>query len=179
MVAAIEVASVLWLDRLLLVVANEPWQKVATQTVSPAAIRYAMVAAAVGDHPPLEASDLEMRRGGQTLTADTLEDLRATDPDADLFLIVGSDVASQLLTWKRPEIVRELATLVVLDRPGHEGGRPPVGWSHEIVEIADLEVASSELRERVRTGRPIDFLVPDPVIEIIRQHRLYRDPESP
>ncbi len=181
LVAAVEVADRLELDRVLLMVASVPWQKVGTRAISPAEVRLEMVRAAVGGHPVVEASDLEIRRGGESYTADTLEALRSAGPDDELFLVIGSDVAPQLPTWKRPDVVRELGTLVVLDRPGHDNGRPPDGWPYVAVDVPGLEISSSDLRARVRAGRPIDYLVPDPVASCIRRHGLYlpADPVSP
>jgi nicotinate-nucleotide adenylyltransferase len=171
--AATEVAHRLALDRLLLVVAHVPWQKVDARPITASPIRLEMVEAAVAGHPPLEASDLEIRRGGESYTADTLEELARSDPDADLLLVIGSDVAPLLPTWKRPEELRGLAELVLLDRPGHDGGRPPSGWPFTVVEIPALEISSSDVRARVHGGRPIDYLVPDPVAACIRRHGLY------
>jgi len=176
--AAAEVAHALALDRLLLVVASVPWQKVGTRRISPAADRLAMVEAAVGGHPLLEASDVEVRRGGESYTADTLEELHTAWPDAELFLVVGSDVAPQLTTWKRPDVVRSLATLVVLDRAGHDNGRPPEGWPWVAIDVPALEVSSSDLRARVHEGRPIDYLVPDTVAACIRRRGLYQHPDD-
>src|SRR5262249_57015850 len=90
--------------------------------VSAAEDRLARVAAAVGDVPGLEASRLEIDRGGESYTADTLVELRRAGPEDALFLIVGWDVASELTTWERHDEIRHLATLVVVNRPG--AGRP-------------------------------------------------------
>jgi nicotinate-nucleotide adenylyltransferase len=172
--AAVNVRAALRLDRVLLVVANQPWQK-SGRRLTPAEDRLAMVAAAVGGRVGLEASRMEIDRGGDTYTVDTLEQLAAADTDADLFLIVGSDVAAELHTWERPETVSRLATLVVVGR----GGTTPAGphdssqWGVERVDIPPLDVSSSDLRRRHREGLPLDFLVPDPVIDLIRRRGLY------
>ncbi|MEA2716019.1 MAG: nicotinate-nucleotide adenylyltransferase [Actinomycetota bacterium] len=174
LIAAVNVRAALGLDRVLLMVANQPWQK-SGRRLTPAEDRLAMVSAAVGGRVGLEASRMEIDRGGDTYTADTLEQLAAADIDADLFLIVGSDVAAELHTWKRPETVARLATLVVVGR----GGTTPAGphdssqWRVERVDIPPLDVSSSDLRRRHREGLPLDFLVPDPVIDLIRWRGLY------
>jgi nicotinate-nucleotide adenylyltransferase len=171
---AVNARHALHLDEVLLVVANVPWQKAAARRISSAADRLAMVEAAVGDVEGLEPSDLEIRRGGDSYSADTLAELHAAEPDAELFLILGSDAAAGLDTWERGEEVQRLAVVVVVDRPGEEGTRPPTGWRYERVECPRLEVSSTDLRARVAEGRPLDFLVPDAVISCIESRHLYR-----
>ncbi len=170
---ALEVHHRLRLDRTLLVVANDPWQKSARCPVTPAATRLELATAAVGDLDGLEASDIEIRRGGETYSADTLEELAASIPGVELFLVVGSDAAGGLDTWKRPDDVRRLAPTVVVDRAGRSGGRPPDGWSHVVVDVPTLEISSSDLRARFADGRPVEAMVPPPVIEMIRASGLY------
>ena len=150
---AVDVRHDWGLDRVLLVVANSPWQKEGTRPISPAEDRYAMVAAAVADYEGIEASRIEIDRGGPSYTVDTLEELAADD--RELFLIVGTDVADDLDTWVRADDVRRLATLVVVAR--------------------DLHVSSSDLRARVRDGRPLDVLVPSGALRVIRERGLYAD----
>lgn len=176
LVAAVNARHALGLDRVLLVVANVPWQKAGRAGMAPAADRLAMVEAAVAGVEGVEASGIEIERGGDTYTADTLEALLAEDPARELFLVVGDDVAAELHTWRRPETVRDLATLVVVSRPGAEPVRLGPGWRHQRVEIPALDVSSTDLRARVAEGRPLDFLVPDGAIRCIRERGLYRSP---
>lgn len=174
LVAAVDVRHELDLDVVLLVVANDPWQKSSSRAITPAADRLALVAAAVDGVPGLEACDLEVRRGGTSYTADTLAELAARHPGAELFLVLGSDAAAGLPTWERADEVRRAATVAVVTRPGAEGGRPPEGWTWVAVEAPRLDVSSTDLRARVAGGRPIDFLVPRPVAELIEARGLYR-----
>lgn len=174
LVAAVNVRHALALDRVLLVVANDPWQKSATREMSTAADRLALVEAAVRDVDGLEASALEIERGGTSYTADTLRDLHELRAERSLFLVLGSDAAAGLPTWERAEEVRALATVVVVARPGTGDGRPPEGWQWERVEVPRLEVSSTDLRARVRDGRPLDYLLTPAVINSIRTRRLYR-----
>jgi nicotinate-nucleotide adenylyltransferase len=173
LLAAVNVRSALDLDRVLLVVANEPWQKIGSREISPAEDRLAMVEAAVADLGGIEASDLEIRRGGPSFSVETLEVLRASRPDSDLFLIVGADAAGALHSWERAEELPDLATLVLVDRPGVHAGDPPRGWPLARVEIPRVEVSSTDLRSRVVEGRPLDFLIPPAVATCIAQRRLY------
>ncbi len=178
--AAAGVARALALDEVLLVVAARPWQK-AERVVAPAEHRLAMAALAAEGVEGLAASDLELRRPGETYTVDTLEALAAEDPGRDLFLVVGDDVAGELATWYRPEAVRRLATLVVVDRPGAEpaardgvvAGLEAGGWQVVRVPVATVDVSSSDVRRRLGEGQPVDGLVPAPVIAYIAEHGLY------
>lgn len=172
LVAAVNVRHALALDVVLLVVANVPWQKVGARNVTPAADRLAMVRAAVGDVEGIEASALEIDRGGPSYTADTLAELARRHPGAELFLVLGSDAAAGLPTWDRVDQVRQGATVVVVDRPG---GAAPVldGWRYERVEVPRLEVSSTDLRARVADGRPLDYLLTPAVIDCIRGRGLY------
>ena len=177
LVAASEVRHALALDVVLLVVAASPWQKTGTRVITPAEDRLAVVAAAVEGVDGLEASAVEIERGGPTYTADTLATVGAGGDD--LFLIVGADVAGLLDTWVRPDEVKASATLVVVGRPGSAadvGALGADGWRVEEVAIPGLEVSSSDLRARLAAGRPIDFLVPPGAIHEIEKRGRYARP---
>jgi nicotinate-nucleotide adenylyltransferase len=174
LVTAVNVRYELQLDRVLLVVNDQPWQKLGTRDITPAEDRFAMVEAAVGKVEGLEASRVEIDRGGMSYTADTLAALRAADPNRDLFVILGTDAARGLPTWERADEVRQLATIVVVERPGSGEGEPPPGWSWRRVEVPRLEVSSTDLRARVTEGRPLDYLLSAEVIETIADRGLYR-----
>ena len=175
LVTAVNVRHELRLDRLLLMVAGRPWQKLGTREITPAADRLAMVEAAVGSVEGLEASRLEIDRPGLSYTADTLEALRADDAGCELFVVLGSDAAAGLPTWERAGEVRSLATIVVVERPGTREAEPPPGWSWERIEVPRLEVSSTELRARVADGRPLDYLLTPEVIATIEARGLYRE----
>jgi nicotinate-nucleotide adenylyltransferase len=178
LVAAADARAALALDRVLLMVANAPWQKVGEREVTPAADRLAMVAAAVEGVDGLEACDLEIRRGGETYTADTLAALQQELTDTQLYLIVGTDVARELHTWKRTEEVRRLCTLAVVDRAGEVADVEALresGWRAERVTIPAIELSSTDIRNRLAAGRPIDYLVPAAAIRCLRDRGLYAD----
>lgn len=170
---AVAVRHELGLDRVLVIPNNAPWQKVEDgREVSSAEDRLAIVEACVAELDGVEASDIEIERGGMTYTADTLEQLRDENPHAELFLIVGADV--ELSTWKRVEVIQQLATLAVVNRPDHDIPDLGWGWRVETVTIPGLDVSSTEIRRRVREGEPIKYLTPDAAIHEIEQRRLYR-----
>jgi nicotinate-nucleotide adenylyltransferase len=173
--AAVNVRHALGLDKVLLVVAHVPWQKVGAYAMADAEDRYAVVEAAAAGLAGVEPSRVEIDRGGPSYTADTLEQLTDSNPAAELFLIVGSDVVDELHTWKRVEDVARLARLAAVARPG-AGAQlvaPPPPWRTEVVEIPALEVSSTDIRARVAEGRPIDVLVPSPAVHEIQKRGLY------
>jgi nicotinate-nucleotide adenylyltransferase len=154
---------------------NVPWQKVGRRAISPAPDRLAMVAAAVADVDGLEASAIEIEAGGCSYTADTLAALLAEDPHRELFVILGADAATGLLTWERADEVRELSTIVAVARPGADEATPLPGWRWVGVQVPRLDVSSTDLRARVRDGRPLDYLVAHEVVDCIEALGLYRE----
>ena len=177
LVGAVNARYSLGLDRVLLVVANEPWQKVDARAVTPARDRLAVVEAAVAGHEGIEASSLEIDRGGVSYTADTVAELAERHPGAELFLLVGADVVAGLDTWERVDQVRAGVTLVAMGRPGSTpvdlGADVLRGWRAVSIEIPALEVSSTDLRERAAAGQPLDFLIPGPAISVLRARHLY------
>ncbi len=168
----------LGLDRVLFVVANDPWQKSPVRDVTPAADRLAMVEAAVRSVPRAEASRIELDRGGPSYTVETVEALAnsaraAGRPDPEQFLIVGADVIGSLPTWHRAACLAELVTLVVLRRPGAPGPDRVPGWRLEVVPGPELDLSSSEVREVLAAGRSAHGLVPEAVERYIEAHNLY------
>ncbi len=175
LVAAVNAKHALDLDRVILVVANVPWQKADVRAVTSAEERYDLVRAAVGGVPGLEAGRQEIDRGGESYTAETLQEVADEYPDAELFLVVGWDVAGELSTWERQEDVQRLATLVIVNRPG--AGRPRGldgdGWRVEEVTVPNIEMSSTDLRARAVDGRPLDYLIPAAAVHFIRSRNLY------
>lgn len=172
LVTAVNVRHAVKLDVVVLMVAGEPWQKVGSREITSAADRLAMVTAAVADVEGLVAGDWEVERGGPSYTADTLAALAEQHPGADLFTIVGDDAAAGLLTWKRYDEVVERSTMVVVDRPGAPVELPDdVPWVR--VEVPHLDVSSTDLRARFADGRPLDYLLTEPVLDVVRRRGLY------
>ncbi len=172
LVAAQSALHELELDRILFVVAHVPWQKVGDRTISESSHRLAMVEAAVENEHGMQAVSLEIDRGGNSYMADTLAELSA--PERDLFLVLGSDAAHGLPTWERPDEVRALAAVAVVDRPGSAGQSPPYGWEWQMVDCPLIDLSSTDLRQRIVAGAPVDHLVPDSVVSYINRNGLYR-----
>ena len=174
LVAACWAGAELELDDVWLVVANQPWQKVDERPITAAPDRWAMVQALAADVPGVTACDVEIRRGGSSFTFDTVSMILADDPDTEIFVIVGADVAASLPTWHRPDDLRSLVTMAIVDRPGSAPPPVPAGWAFRHVVMPRLDITSTDLRERVALGRPIDGLVPPAVGSVIRDRGLYR-----
>jgi nicotinate-nucleotide adenylyltransferase len=170
-VAAVETRSMVELDRVLLVVAGDPWQK-RGQVIASADDRLAMVIAAVEGIDGVEASAIEIERGVPSVTADTLEALAA--PGRELFVILGADAVRNMPTWRRLEETRDLAAIIVVARDGQADVTPPGdGWRVERVRIPRLDVSSTDVRTRLAAGRPVDGLVPPGTVRVIRDRNLY------
>lgn len=172
--AAKAVKDQLGLDEVRLVVANDPWQKSAKRNVSAASIRLEMTRELVKDIPGLVVDDCEIRRGGQTFTADTLEDIHRGEPDAEIFLIVGADTAARIHTWNRPETVLALSTLVVVNRGTSTAELPELAGARVVqVHMDPVDIASSQIRVMVRAGESVVDVTNEAVSELIAQHSLY------
>jgi nicotinate-nucleotide adenylyltransferase len=172
LVTAVNVRHALNLDIVILMVANDPWQKSGARDVTTAEHRFAMVEAAVSVVDGVIAGRDEIDRGGPSYTADTLMALAEKHPGAELFTIVGDDAAAGLTSWTRVEQVAEYSQLVVVDRPGVAVELPKqFNWLR--VESPRLEVSSTDLRSRFSDGRPLDYLVTEPVLRVIEERGLY------
>ena len=177
--AALEARRSLDLDVVVFVVANDPWQKTVgamagtAEEVSPAEVRLAMTREAVVGLDGVQVDDVEIRRGGPSYTADTLTHYGEVHAGAELFLLLGSDIAPGLDTWARPDELCRRATLVVMDRPGYEHCRTPAGWEHRVLGGSFPDLASNDLREVIAATGEVGDAVPGGVAEIIRAHGLY------
>lgn len=172
LVTAVNVRHALNLDIVILMVANDPWQKSGARDVTTAEDRFAMVEAAVSVVDGVVAGRDEIDRGGPSYTADTLMALAEKHPGAELFTIVGDDAAAGLTSWTRVEQVAEYSQLVVVDRPGVAVELPKqFNWLR--VESPRLEVSSTDLRSRFSDSRPLDYLVTEPVLRVIEERGLY------
>jgi nicotinate-nucleotide adenylyltransferase len=177
LVAASEVQSWFDLDEVVFVPTGQPWQK-ADRTVSPAEDRYLMTVIATAANPRFNVSRVDIDRHGPTYTIDTLRDLSALHPDADLYFITGADALAALLTWRDHDELFDLAQFVGVTRPGHEmddstlDGLPADRIT--LVEIPALAISSTDCRDRVERDEPVWYLVPDGVVQYIGKHELYR-----
>lgn len=174
LIVATEAAEHLGLERLLFVPAATPPHK-SDPELTPAEIRLEMVRATVHDDPLLGVTDVELRREGRSYTVDTLRHFREEEPDAELWFLTGVDQLAELHAWKEPDEVARLAHLGVMARKGREPDRvdPGVEVAFEVVPVTRVDVSSTLVRERVREGCSIRWLVPEPVRRIIEREALY------
>jgi nicotinate-nucleotide adenylyltransferase len=179
LVAASEVAALFDLDEVVFVPSGRPWQKAARE-VSPAEDRYLMTFLATAANPQFTVSRVDVDRGGETYTIDTLRDVRRLRPEAELFFITGADALAAILSWHDAHQLFSLAHFVGVNRPGYhltiDAGIPPDTLS--LLEVPALAISSSDIRARVGRGAPIWYLTPDAVVRYIVKRGLYR-PDGP
>ncbi len=170
LVAASEVAAAFDLDEVVFVPTGQPWQK-DSREVSPAEHRYLMTVVATASNPSFTVSRVDIDRPGPTYTIDTLRDLRASRPEAELFFITGADAMAQILSWKNVDELWSLAHFVGVTRPGHELSSR--GKDVSLMEVPAMAISSTDCRRRVSDGEPVWYLVPDGVVQYIAKHGLY------
>jgi nicotinate-nucleotide adenylyltransferase len=182
LVAASEVADLFDLDEVVFVPSGQPWQK--DRQVSAGEDRYLMTVIATAANPRFSVSRVDIDRGGPTYTKDTLRDLRALNPDSELYFITGADALASILSWQDWEEMFAMARFVGVSRPGYELGREHLGdvldELHDdalrLVEIPALAISSTDCRRRAAEGRPLWYLMPDGVVQYISKRELYRKP---
>jgi len=167
-------------ERVLFVPAGDPYRKTGTDTpenrkakvsgraISPGALRLQMVALAVTGNERFVADGREVARAGPSYTVDTLRELRGEGFE-DVVLVLGSDALADMPNWRQPDEIRRLARIVIAEK---EGGAGTGGF--ERVNMPLLRISSTEVRERVRQGKPIRYLVPEAVRGFIEERGLYR-----
>lgn len=172
LVVAAQAFYELALDSVMFIPAGRPWQR---SDYAPAEDRFTMTSLATASHPGFSVSRIEIDRRGSSYTSDTLELLHGFYGDGlEAFLILGSDAAAGLSTWHKSERVLELSRIVVAQRPGHD--EPTDAY---VLHGPELAISASDIRARVRDGRPIDYLVPDVVARYIAERGLYQGTREP
>ncbi|WP_460304859.1 nicotinate-nucleotide adenylyltransferase [Actinocorallia aurea] len=176
LVAASEAAHLFGLDEVVFVPTGQPWQK-ADKKVTAAEDRYLMAVIATASNPRFRVSRVDIDRSGPTYTYDTLLDMRAElGPDTELYFITGADALAQMLTWRNAERMFDLARFVGCTRPGHVLADPGLPEGRvDLVEVPALAISSTEVRDRVRAGEPVWYLVPDGIVQYINKNALYRE----
>jgi nicotinate-nucleotide adenylyltransferase len=178
LVAASEAAARFGLDEVIFVPTGKPSFKQHQKVTAPEH-RYLMTVIATASNPRFTVSRVDIERPGLTYTVDTLRDLRAQRPGADLFFISGADAIEQMLTWKDADDLWKMAHFVAVSRPGHQlsvEGLPPGVVS--MLEIPALAISSTDCRQRAKAGQPVWYLVPDGVVQYIAKHGLYEGSAS-
>lgn len=177
------------LDEVWFVPAAQPPHKPARK-ISSAADRVEMLKLAIGGHPAFRIWNGEIERGGISYTATTLRAIRGELPEAELFLLLGTDMLSDLPTWRNPEEIRKSATLVVTSRAGFEESEDQAEFAESSVadnpsgrllsvKMPGMEISSSDIRRRVAQGKSIRYLTPRGVEKYIETHQHYKNDGQP
>ena len=170
LILAREALEKLQLERVIFIpAAVSPHKLIAAPT--PAEARLEMLRAAIADEPGFTYDELEFRRAAPSFTIDTIEELRSREDRPEICYLLGSDNLPRLDTWHRIEELRRLVQFVVLDR----GLTAPARCAYPAIR-RQIDISSTEIRNRVATGRSIRYLVPPGVEEIIQRHQLYQEP---
>ena len=155
-----------------------------TTASTPAKARVEMLEFAIAGYPQFKVSRIEIQRGGTSFTVDTLQQLHDEDPGREIFFLIGGDSLYDLPTWREPERIAALATIVAVNRgdrplPGPDGLRASLGdliaSRLKTVTMPGIDLSASDIRRRDREGRSIRFMVPRAVEVYIAEHKLYRD----
>lgn len=176
LIVAEHVRIELSLDRVIFVPAAIPPHKVNDGIIAPQH-RVEMLRRTIQNNPHFSLSEMEIIRGGVSFTVDTLHQLKIEHPDDQFFLLIGMDNLLEFHTWKSPEKILELATVVVMTRPGFTERDVPAAMKDKvrICAVPEIDVSSREVRQRVSEGKSIQHLVTDPVRDYIILHGLYRN----
>ncbi len=180
---AADVADHLELDRVIWIPARvSPFKR--NEDAADSRVRLEMVRAAAKSDPRFQVDDRELRRPGPSWTVDTLEELRAEHPDAELFLIVGADQFAAFGRWRDTRRILRLAGLAVMNRAGSSprpfapevaAAVPGLSEAVVFVPVTDVHVSSTDVRARVRAGKDVSDQVPEGVAGVIRRRGLYAD----
>lgn len=166
------------LREVIFVPAGQPWQK--ARDVADSEHRYLMTVIATASNAHFRVSRMEIDRPGPTYTIDTLRHFRDELGDVELYFITGADAILQILTWKDPEEILAEARFIAATRPGYDLDRLekelPEGFGDRVhvLEIPALAISSTDVRRRVREGRPVRYLLPEGVARYIEKNGLYR-----
>jgi len=181
LIVAEEIRGQLDLAEVLFVPAGEPWLKT-NNAISPAEHRVQMVHLAITDEPAFKLSTIEIERAGPSYTIDTIAQFNSQIGTGDkLFFILGWDNLMHLPQWREPSRLVQMCSLVAVPRVGYpfpdlntlEAAIPGLSQSVILLNTPQIEISSSEIRNRVAGGLSIHHLVPEPVEKYIREHRLY------
>jgi nicotinate-nucleotide adenylyltransferase len=170
------------LDRVVFIPAGQPPHKPGT-TVAAANHRYLMTFLAIAPNLHFELSRVEIDREGPSYTSETLKYFHTLDPTTEWFFVTGADAILEIASWHSPENILQYAHLIAASRPGYslsrlkaveeQLGGPQAGHRVHQLEVPALAISSSQIRERLRQGLSIKYLVPEGVEQYIAKEHLY------
>lgn len=175
------------LDRVLFIPTGDPPHKEG-QKITNAQQRYLMTVMATGSNPYFYVSRMEIDRPQPSYTIDTVKDLHEVYKDSQIFFITGTDAVLDILTWKNPAEILNLCIFIAATRPGYELdklnnikkrledelGIADINEKIHIIKIPALAISSTDIRNRVRTGKPIRYLLPEGVANHIYKMNFYK-----
>ena len=162
------------LDKVIVTVANEPWQKTSSRRITDRDHRFNMTKLLFEECDNVIVSDIEFRIGGETSTAKTLDELRLEYPADEFWLILGLDSAVNFDTWRRPQSIVKEARVVIVNRPGYtEESVPPILSSAVSVKGIDIDISSAKIRGMFATKGDLSGLIPNSIEIYVLQNDLY------
>jgi nicotinate-nucleotide adenylyltransferase len=175
LVLAEQVREKLKLDQVIFIPCFSPPHK-RGRKLSPAKDRLYMIQLALDGNPFFSFSDIELKRKGFSYTVDTLRQLKDLYPNSKIYFLTGSDALNEIHTWKDPEKIYKLAKMIIASRPGFDEFDPEDHFAKKgiIVNITGIDISSTQIRERVKKGQSIKYLVPSKVEKYIKRKKLYR-----
>jgi nicotinate-nucleotide adenylyltransferase len=176
LIVAEHVRDRLGLDKIMFVPAVIPPHKRQRPDITPPELRLEMVRQAIAGNPAFDVSDIEIRRGGLSFTVDTLKELRTQYPTDVLYLLIGMDNVRDFNTWKDPEMIKRIARVVVMTRPGYKTD-PELHLDTKALNVCDVPeigISSREIRNRVKHGHSVRYMVPTAVLDYVVENRLYQ-----
>ncbi len=168
------------LDKVIFIPSGKPPHK-SDKKVSDGSHRFIMTQMATITNPHFDVSRIEVDEDGPTYTVDTLKKLKAGEfSDSELFFITGADAIIEICTWKNPEELFSLCRFAAATRPGYvvsneliESVKAFGADRLDFFEVPALAISSTDIRQRMREGRPVRYLLPGEVISYIMKNRLY------
>ena len=179
---AYEAKETLNLDKVIFMVAGNPPHKKESSVID-SNYRYDMVKMAIKDYSGFEISDYEIQKQGYSYTYETLKYLKGDEGDVEVFFIAGADSLMDIEKWKNPELVLSNCAFVAFNRGEYnketlEGQKKKLQDKYNsniiLLDISNLDISSSMIRERIINGKRVDFFIPEKVMKYIEQNNLYR-----
>ncbi len=179
---AYEAKETLNLDKVIFMVAGNPPHKKESSAID-SNYRYDMVKMAIKDYPDFEISDYEIQKQGYSYTYETLKYLKGDEGGVELFFIAGADSLMDIEKWKNPELVLSNCTFVAFNRGEYnketlEEQKKKLQDKYNsniiLLDISNLDISSSMIRERIIKGKRVDFFIPEKVMKYIEQNKLYK-----
>jgi nicotinate-nucleotide adenylyltransferase len=169
LLVAEDIIEKLKLDKIIFIPAFRPPHKAQLLSFEQ---RWKMLKLAIEKNPVFERSSLEKKRGGKSFTIDTLRELKMKYPKDQLYFVMGTDQYAELSSWKEPNRLFGIAKIAVIQRPGFPkekfGTQKPA-----FIEVIQIDIASAEIRNRIRQNRSVRYMLPEKVRQYIIKNRLY------